>query len=199
MSRADGIAYSILDESATNGSPVTVTFLGAGGPSFTLTVGPPAQDPGHYASVSGSQVLFAEGGGSDPINPQAFGFGSMISSANATAPGGYLLQWGGIGQDFSTTGFKGGNWPQDGSSAYLGFTFTASSQTYTGWAQISADVNTAAGEESAELIDYAYEAGTSIDAGAGAAPEPSSLSLFAIGGAAALALLRRRRVAGRAS
>ncbi|HWC96001.1 MAG TPA: PEP-CTERM sorting domain-containing protein [Candidatus Sulfopaludibacter sp.] len=197
MSRADTITYSgILDEPATNGSPVNVTFAAfPGGPSFTLAAG--TGDLDNYASVGGASLLFAEGGGSNPSDPQAFGFGSLISAANATAANGLLLRYGLTGE--STAGFKGGNWPQNGNSAYLGFSFTASSQTYTGWAQISADVSGPPGSGSAELIDYAYEAGTSIDAGQGTAPEPSSLALFAIGGTAALALLRRRRAASQAS
>ena len=196
MSRADAITYSgSLDEVASSGNPVNVSFPAfPGGLSFTLTADTSELED-NFASVSGAGVFFAAGGGAYPTDPQAFGFGSLISP-NATATSGLLLEY---GPGRSTIGFKGGNWPQDGSSAYLGFSFTASSQTYTGWAQISTDVASGPGTSSAELIDYGYEAGTSIAAGAGAAPEPSSLALFAVGGAAALALLRRRRTAGQIS
>jgi hypothetical protein len=179
-------AGTVLPETATNGNPVTVNLLG--GASFTLSTGSNFGETyflANYASVADlSSVAFF---GS---TPEAFGFNSIISAANATGNGGDLLKYNG-------SSFKAGNWPQDHSSAFLGYDFTASSQTYTGWAQISVDVDTAPGADSATLINYAYQAGTSIETPGGPAstPEPSSLGLFAIGGAAALGLLRRRRAA----
>ena len=135
----------------------------------------------------------------------------MIAAANATGTAGELLGTGPYLSPVPHIGYKGGNWPQDGSSAYLGLSFTTSGQTYAGWAQIAVDLNpeviTAQGfavppESSATLTGYAFTTDGSILAGqtvGSSTPEPSSLALFAIGGAAALALLRRRRAAAQSN
>lgn len=137
--------------------------------------------------VNGTSVNFVPNGGP----PAALPFGTSISTANATGGGGALLA-------FNQAGFKGGNWPKNHGPAYVGFEFTTAGQMFTGWADVSVNVDTTKGNPTGTLIDYAYDTvpGESITAG-GSTPEPSSLALFALGGAAALGLLRRRRAAQR--
>lgn len=185
-----GILDSTVSGNTSPGNTLTVDFPGSATLSLaTTTTGGSTGWYKNVASVSGTSMSFVDSGG----EPAALSFGNIISTANATAPGGYLLRY---GTGLSTTGFKGGNWPQDGSNAYLGLIFTSSSEQYTGWAQINVDVNGSFAAESATLVDYAYDTtpGESIAAGQTTAiPEPSSLALFALGGGALLALLRRRR------
>jgi hypothetical protein len=204
MSHADAITYSgAIDEIATTSNPVFVSF--PGGPQFELQLS--TNGPFSTASVLGTSVTFLEDTDGDP---KAFNFGSLITGVPGDA--GELLGTGPIDFPEPRIGYKGGNWPQDGTPAYLGFAFTASDQSYTGWAQIAVDLNLnpgiitsqGTGEQglagSATLTGYAFTTG-SITAGqtVGSAPEPSSLALFAIGGAAALALLRRRRAAAQSN
>jgi hypothetical protein len=174
------------------GNSVTVNFPGTAALKLlTTTSGSATPSYENFASVNGTSMNFVSGNGG---NPAALSFGSVISTANPTTPGGPLLTY-----SYPPGTYKGGNWPQNGSNAYLGIIFTSNSQQYTGWARINVNVNGAPNTQSATLVDYAYDTtpGESITAGQGETPEPSSLAMFAMGGAAGLALLRRRRAAAR--
>jgi hypothetical protein len=182
---ANTIEYSgILNQSITDGNSYQVLLPGS--TSFTIA----AQNSGDVNEnlVSGSGVTFVDDLSGLPV---AMNFGDLITAANATGAGGQL-------NGVDTTNFPSkaysGNWPNGGGSAYLGLEFISSGQTYTGWAQIIASTGLSPGSESATLVDYAYNTtpGDSIIAGAGEAPEPSSLVLFALGAAGIVALQRRR-------
>jgi len=78
---------------------------------------------------------------------------------------------------------------------FLGLVFVdANNQTHYGWARFNVIADPTMPEVRGQLIDYAYEdlADTGIEAGA--APEPGSLSMLALG-AAGLAAWRSRRKA----
>ncbi len=189
------IQYSgIVDDTIMLGMPATVDLPGT---ALTFTAGYNAPVNGTYGqsiTAGGTSVFFIESGSS----PLALTSGSYISVVSATGTDGLLLKYGGEGG----VGFKGGNWPTNHSPAYLGFEFTTAGQMYAGWAEVSVDVDGTQGNPMGTLISYAYDETPDqlIDAGetgSSATPEPASLALFAIGGAAALALLRRRRAAAR--
>jgi hypothetical protein len=203
VSHAGTVYYSgILNDTVSGntgpGDSVTVNFPGTAALTLlTKTTGAASSFYENYASVSGASMNFVSGNGG---NPAALSFGSIIATANATTSNGLLLGYGQTyGNPTPPPGFKGGNWPQNGSNAYLGIIFTSNSQQYTGWAQINVNVNGPFNTQSATLVDYAYDTtpGESITAGQGQTPEPSSLAMFAMGGVAGLALLRRRRAAAR--
>lgn len=187
-----GVIYSGVINQVVSGNPDSFTVSLLSG--FTLGTNDYATfyPLGHssYASVTGSTGIgFVD---SATNTPQALSFGSLITTANATGGGGDLLKY---GTDFSPAGYKAGNWPQNGSNAYLGMQYACSTSACTAWALINVSLNPDGfGTERATLVSYAYDTtpGESITAGQGA-PEPSSLALFALGGGAALALLRRRR------
>jgi hypothetical protein len=85
-----------------------------------------------------------------------------------------------------------GYWPADGTDAYLGFYFVEAGQDYAGWADISTTVSST--DASFTINSYAYEddpdaaimAGQTTDA----TPEPSTLTLLALG---CVGLLEARR------
>ena len=181
---AGTVQYSgSIDQSISNGQNYTANLPGGG--LFTVT----ASSNGLFQSVmvSGTQVTFVN----DPGNyPEALSFGDLITTANATGPGGTLAGFEFMGKNYS------GNWPQNGNAAYLGLSFTSSGQSYTGWAQIIASSGGVGSPESATLVDYAYQTtpGASITAGEMAYSRTVGIALFALG-AAGIAVLRRRKTA----
>jgi len=120
--------------------------------------------------------------------PAALNQGAYIYSGSPTTTNGMLSVY--------LDGSYKGNWSNTGSPAYLGVVFQHSGGTYYGWAQIETFVTS--GGASGELVDFAYNsvAGQGIDAGqtssSSAAPEPSTLALYALGAAGILALRRRK-------
>jgi hypothetical protein len=78
---------------------------------------------------------------------------------------------------------------------FLGLLFLdANNQTHYGWARFNVIADPTLPEVRGELIDYAYEDVADTGIQTGAAPEPGSLSLLALG-AAGLAAWRRRKAA----
>ncbi|HEY3440226.1 MAG TPA: PEP-CTERM sorting domain-containing protein [Paludibaculum sp.] len=88
-----------------------------------------------------------------------------------------------------------GPWAPPHQTGIFGFAFLGSaSETHYGWARANLQFNPPNGSSSATLIDWAYEdqANTAIQA---PIPEPSTLSLLALGAAGLAALRARRRQA----
>jgi len=115
-------------------------------------------------------------------NPAALGNNVVIDPTTGTwGTGGKMASFG--------VPFDGGNWSLDGGTAFLGFDFTEADGVHVGWAQISTEANAAG--SSFTIYDYAYDtvANTTITT---PAPEPSTMSLIALGGIGLLALRRRR-------
>ena len=78
---------------------------------------------------------------------------------------------------------------------FLGLVFLdANNQTHYGWARFNVIADPTMPEVRGQLIDYAYEDLADTGIAAGAAPEPGSLSMLALG-AAGLAAWRSRRKA----
>jgi hypothetical protein len=150
--------------------PVVFDPLSGGATEFTLSVS------GDNVSVTAAAGAFFD------IGPLAGG--APITLANTTSSGAIKLL-----QNLATT--PSGPWYGFSGPGYLGLSFTAGSQQYLGWAELQLDSSA----PSATLLGYAYndQAAAPINAGdTGAAPEPASLSLFALGAAGVLALRRRR-------
>jgi hypothetical protein len=164
---------------------------------------------------------FAASSGSSPLADMNLFFDynlSYVRDINKPSAGlssyGYLSTTGGFASNFSYGSmidgvfFAGmanltnnpgvtGNWTNDGTPGYLGFTFDYDdgigvSYRY-GWARVSYNA-----DKSLTLYDFAYEsnAGTGIAAGAGATPVPEPAAAAALAGllaGSAAAFKRRRR------
>ena len=170
-----GTVYSgIIDSTATVANPVAIDITGGGG-DFSFSLAPDIF--GVHISAASTGNFFNDG-----LTPLAAG--TPITLVNTGSTGGELMKTGTP---------PSGPWASQSGFAYLGLRFTMSAQEYLGWAQIAIDQGT----PSLTLRDYAYNdvAGESINAGDGAAPEPSSLALFAMGAAGVVALRRRRKIA----
>lgn len=79
-----------------------------------------------------------------------------------------------------------------GTNAYAGFRFAAGGSTYYGWVQLSVS----AGKISFVNAAYDDAPDTAITAGALAVPEPGSMAALAVGAAAVLGAVAKRRLAG---
>lgn len=81
----------------------------------------------------------------------------------------------------------------DAGQGYIGFSFDAGNGTQYGWLQVN--MKGSAGQNSYDVIDYAYaDPGEEINAGqTQAVPEPGSLGLLAVGGVGLLLWRRKRR------
>jgi len=73
--------------------------------------------------------------------------------------------------------------------AFIGLEFQAGGNNYFGWMEVTNDFNIAAGQ----VIGWAYETIPNTPILAGQVPEPSSVALFILGGAAMLCRSSRRR------
>jgi hypothetical protein len=112
-------------------------------------------------------------------------FGTPITLADTTSLGSSIL----IEKGTPNTG----PWASTSDPEYMGMSFTVGSDQYLGWAELQID-----SIDSATLLGYGYDdvPGETInagDTGMAVTPEPSSLSLLALGAAGLLAVRRRRQ------
>jgi len=93
------------------------------------------------------------------------------------------------------TGFYGDSGIPSGQTGYLGFRFDPDDvpgvQTWYGWFRMSAAAN---GTSDGSVLDWAYD-NTGAGLKVGVVPEPSAISLLALGTAGMMALRRRRNPA----
>lgn len=130
--------------------------------------------------VNGAALAGSTGGGGF-FYPTALQPGDLVSSgltfgANSLS---FPNSFGTMANSFSSVG----NWT-GGNDAYLGVTFTAGTDQHYGWVHVVWDPSS----DTLSVDQFAYE--SVAGAPAGVIPEPSSLTLLALG---SVALLRRRR------
>lgn len=149
---------------------------------------------GAYAAVTPTSSLSGVIG----VRRDQFGANDALplAAGQQIGPGAAGYEWFADGSGLSATYDGGAEGPlQVGlftglQSAYLGLQFQEGGQTYYGWARVGVPY---AGLDAVWLYDYAYQTApnTPIFAGEGAVPEPSTLSLLLVSGAA-FWLVRKR-------
>jgi hypothetical protein len=145
---------------------------------------------------NGAGILLDAGGSS---NAAALVFGETIDPTSGN--------WGtgatdvGLGLKLAGQYYvPSGDFPQDGSSAYLAFFYAANDGDHAGWIDLSTTIETDSPYDALFTINgYAYDTtpNEAITAGEGipsaATPEPSTLSLLMLGSAGLLEVRRRRQ------
>lgn len=129
----------------------------------------------------------------------ALTLGTTISSAGAFSGGATTLILGsqytlGYGDRTNYGGFAAGpnattGAVAPGTNAYAGFRFASGGNTYYGWIQLSVNAGVL------NFVNAAYNntPGTAINAGARAVPEPGSMAALAMGAAAVVGAVAKRR------
>jgi hypothetical protein len=128
------------------------------------------------------------------FNPDGTSGGTVATTT--TGPAVVLAAGAPIGpSSIFKTGVAAGTSFNSSTAAYVGFKFLIESDAsiHYGWARVSlpTPVTGSTTQAGGTIVDYAYEsvANTAILAGAGVAPEPTTLAALALGGV----FLRRRR------
>lgn len=194
IAKAD-IVYTDAQKTVNSTSPVSTSYTfnlsgpSAGDITITATSGIDAStgNAGHIQLNGGNVAALLYGASIDPSMASAFSTTNAVNLKMVDA--------------FNAGSLKTvpvGDWPANGSDAYLGFYFDSVDGSHAGWADISTSLATASGTSSFTVKDYAYDtvANEAITAGQGrlaATPEPSTLSLLALGGAGLIELRRRRK------
>jgi hypothetical protein len=134
-----------------------------------------------FVGVNTQAVTYAD-------EASAFNLGDTISTSAKLDASGKLVAY-----DL-TTNNPDGYFSNTGGANYLGFVFAGTGGPQAGWAQIATTAN--ASGSSFEVLDYAYEndPNVSINAGQTVTPEPSTISLLALGASGLVAVRRRRAV-----
>jgi hypothetical protein len=133
-----------------------------------------------------SAFPFASSANTGPLS-----YGTPITLTGNIAPGDNLV-FGSANPAPPPDVDYGGTWANQSGPAYLGITFTASSQQYLGWVQLQLD----GPNGTMTVLAYGYndtpanQPGGDLFAGQSAVPEPSAVMMFA-GGVVLLALRRR--------
>jgi PEP-CTERM motif len=179
---ADSITYMPSVDVAVN-DPGTYSFLGS---SFAGDITITASGDEISASVANGAMVVE-----DDYGTAALAYGTLIDPTSSSG-------WGSGGK-MAENGDPFAAWPSDGSDAYLGFYFEGTGGPQAGWADIS--TTTDATDSSFTIDSYAYEndpntplfAGQTYYGEPAPTPEPSTLTLLALGCVGLLEARRRRR------
>jgi hypothetical protein len=191
-----GIIDVVVNQSVTQPGSYEFNLSGPSSGDIVINAGStdvyPSGDPANEVFTNLINSAGILGTGSIYTGPAALAFGALIDPADPnfnSGGGGKMVAYDTTTQSLSTNGA----WPGDGGTAYLGFYFTDGNGIHPGWADIATTATNSGA--SFEVLEYAYQsAGNStITAGEESpTPEPSSMSLIALGGAGLIALRRRR-------
>jgi PEP-CTERM motif len=185
---ANDITFVSVGQSfdANGSNTYNLTLSGSGSPDFTITSTNEGDFVQTAASVNNGAQFITDSNGAS-----ALGFGAAIDPLGSGWGSGGKMSTDVLSEDLF------GNWPSDGSNAYLGFYYVGTDGDHAGWINVS---TTTTGSDAAFIVNnYAYDhtAGEAITAGqtVGTAmtPEPSSLSLLAMGSAGLMEVRRRRQ------
>jgi PEP-CTERM motif len=172
--------------------PVGQSFNTTPGPSnYTLNLSGDTL-PDFTITASGLEVSASAGNSAQILNdgdPAALVLGALIDPAGSN--------WGDGGK---MSEVFSGNWPDNGRSAYLGFYFVGTDGDHAGWMNISTSTLPPGAAFTINSYGFDNNPNEAITAGEGdlnpipaPVPEPSTLSLLAMGSAGLLELRRRRR------
>lgn len=209
---ADLVMIAPAGYSVANGSgSFNINFDGAGGNDwgFFLSGDADGSDAGGGGGDGSDSDAGGGGGDSDGFgDSDAGGDGGSIGFVRGNSLGqtaiefsiGTPLQLGDLISNsltFESSPFFFQSNVSDSSTQFLGVRFTGDTGTIGpqyGWLEVKSEFNTANGQMSFDILDGAFEnSGNTLQVGAVAIPEPSSILAFGLVGSSLLVLRRRRR------
>ena len=213
------LAIYVLASGAMLGVPVAAESATIYSGLMNITVNSSDATPYYVLDVDGNGVddfqldaieqfnvseVNATGLNDNRVFTTGLGFEALNLGGSTTLPGNLKTYQAGklsrtyYGNSYNPVGTKG-QWSPDGDPGYLVLMFDIDGNTHYGWAQVRAYTNSGnLGEvwpSSFTLVDWAWEStpGGSIHIPGAEIPEPSTLSLFALGAAGILAWRRRQK------